>query len=465
MHKLIRSILLVVIVAMAVMRYPIPAMAFNAHTIITNEELTEGSRMTAAEIQHFLEERKSGLATLLIGTKRPSTIIAEAASKFSINPQVLLVILQKEQSLLDTKKPSTKQLQWATGYGVCDSCRLNDPAVIRWRGFETQVHATAEFFRTFLDDPSRLFLKVGVTTMIDGTPVIPSNIATSLLYSYTPHLHGNQVFWALYNRLFVRQYPEGTLIKSPTKAVVWYLQEGVRRPIRSMAVLKSRFGSQTIVTSATEQELDKYAIGPSIGLANYSLVRTPDGMIALIDGDEYRPIESMDVFRQIGYNPEEVQDIEVGTIQQYIRGNTITQKSVYPVGVIFEENQTHQLYYVEDGVKHRILDRALLALKFQHRSITRVDENALHSYTLGSPVLLPDGVLVKSPTSPTVYIIANNQRHHIPSELVFTTLQYSWKSIVLVSQQLLDSQREGDPIDIATPDIPSSDPRPQLRTP
>ncbi len=464
MHKKILRIGVSTLIALALMLRGSPAMAFNIHTIISDDELIDATRMSEQEIQTFLQDHKSGLATIVVSGKRASTIIAEASKKFGINPQVLLVILQKEQSLLDTRTPSTKQLQWATGYGVCDSCRLNDVAVIRWRGFETQVNAAAEFFRTFLNDPSRLFLKVGSPTTIDNTLVVPSNIATSMLYSYTPHLHGNEVFWALYNRLFVRQYPEGTLIKSPIKAVVWYLHEGVRRPIRSMAVLKSRFGSQPIITTATEQEIEKYPMGPSIGLANYSLVRTPDGMIALVDGDEYRPIESMDVFRQIGYNPEEIQDIEPATLANYTRSTVITQKSIYPTGILFENPTAHELWYVEDGVKYSILDRVLLKLKFTNRSITRTDSQTLSGYTTGSPILVPDGVLVKTQNSSSVFIIAGAKRRRIPSELVFKTLGYSWKSVVTVSAALFELQGEGAVMDIATPDIPTSDPRPQLRT-
>ncbi len=443
-----------------VLASPTPAHAFNAQMIVSDEELTNANTLSESEIQAFLEQQGSGLTRQVFAGKRASRIIASAAQKWSINPQILLVILQKEQSLLLTKRPTTKQLAWATGYGVCDACSLSDPSVIRWKGFETQVNAAAEFFRTFLDNPDRLFVKVGAPITIDRTPIIPANIATAILYSYTPHFHGNEVFWALYNRLFIRQYPDGSLLKSPSSAVVWYLQNGVRRPIRSMAVLKSRFGSQPILTANSKSEIEKYPEGPAMGLPNYSIVRAPDGRTALISGDQYRLIVSPEVFRQLGYNPEEVEDIDDATFTLYQSGDPITMASIYPMGALLYHQNDNATYYVENGIAS-LVDPVVIKLRYAGRRVTPVDD--ISKYTPGDPVLLPDGALVKTKAAPTVYVISSAKRRTIPSERVFKTLGYSWNSIQTISEVLMALHPLGESMDIPTPDIPNSDPRPQLR--
>ncbi|MBI5134630.1 hypothetical protein HZA86_00115 [Candidatus Uhrbacteria bacterium] len=453
-------VMMAVTVLIVPMLSPTPARAFNAQMILEDDAFTNADTMTEEEIQRFLVDQGSGLAKYSVGGKRASRIIASAAQDWSINPQILLVILQKEQSLIQTKKPTAKQLAWATGYGVCDACSLSDPSVTRWKGFETQVRAAAEFFRAFFDNPDRLFVKVGAPITIDRTPIIPANIATAILYTYTPHFHGNEVFWALYNRLFVRQYPDGSLLKSPTSAVVWYLQNGIRRPIRSMAVLRSRFGVQPILTASTKSEIEKYPIGPVIGLANYSLVRADDGRIALISGDEYRVIESPEVFRQIGYNPEEVEDVDDQTLAMYQLGEPITIKSIYPTGALLKFRRDNQIYYVENGIAHSA-DPLVVKLRYGGRKLTVVDD--LSQYTMGEPMTLPDGTLVKNPLAPTVYIISASKRRAIPTAKVFTTLGYSWKAVHTIPESLLALHPPGEPMDVPSADIPSSDPRPQLR--
>src|SRR3989338_7940065 len=123
--------------------------AFTPHEIISEKELTEYQSMNEREIQEFLSSQGSGIS------RSASAIIAQASAQYRISPKILLALLQKEQSLVTDPSPSLRQKDWATGYGVCDGCRLGDPDVARYRGFETQVFSAAGLLRDILEHPPK----------------------------------------------------------------------------------------------------------------------------------------------------------------------------------------------------------------------------------------------------------------------------------------------------------------------
>lgn len=440
-----------------------PAYAFNANILLSDFELTDHSSMSSSDIESFLTERKSGLAgrSVTSSGERASTVIARSASESRINPKVLLVLLQKEQSLIDNPAPSAKQLKWAMGYGVCDSCSLSDPGVVRFAGFETQVNSAAQLLRYLIDNPQMKRIRKGVATLIDNTTVIPQSEASAALYTYTPHIHGNLVFWALWNRWFDQQYLDGALLKAPNDPTVWYIQYGTRRAIQSLGVLRSRFGNRSIVTVLSNKEIEKYPKGPAVELQNFSLVRSPNGAIQLIDGDEYHLIPSTETFRLLGFNPEEIIEVSDDLLRGYTRGSDLSASSLYPTGALLQ-NTSGGVFFVQDGKKHPIIDRALLK-QFTHLRVTRASEEELNHFERSTPVVLPDGTLVKSSSSGSVYLVSKGSRNHIASENAFTTLGFDWKKIQVVPERVLALHEIGKEIDIASADIPSSDPRPQLR--
>lgn len=110
---------------------------FNPNYIISDEELVDYNSMSLSQIQRFIETKGGALAWYVTtdtdGITRPSAeIIWRVAQVYKINPRVLLVTLQKEQSLVADQDPVQAQYDWATGYGVCDSCSLNDPDIQKY---------------------------------------------------------------------------------------------------------------------------------------------------------------------------------------------------------------------------------------------------------------------------------------------------------------------------------------------
>ena len=116
-------------------------------------------------------------------------IIWQAAQDYSINPQVLIVLLQKEQSLITDTYPSTLEYTKATGFCVPDFGPCNDPQP----GLIKQVRKAASLFREVLDGGwtnypiGNNYIQYNPNTACGGTNVYIENRATSALYRYTPY--------------------------------------------------------------------------------------------------------------------------------------------------------------------------------------------------------------------------------------------------------------------------------------
>lgn len=118
-------------------------------------------------------------------------IIWQAAQDYNINPQVIIVLLQKEQGLVtDTWPNKNHQYAAATGYDCPDNGNGCNNANA---GFKTQIRKAANLFRTVLDGGWSNY-PVGVNYIqyhpnpsCNGTNVTIQNRATSALYRYTPY--------------------------------------------------------------------------------------------------------------------------------------------------------------------------------------------------------------------------------------------------------------------------------------
>jgi len=158
------------------------------------------------------------------GSKTAAQIIYDAAQAYSISPKVLLVLLQKEQSLLTDNWPYPSQYRGATGYGCPDTA----PCDSEYYGFYNQVTKAAYQYRRYATYPDQYNFKAGRNNNIGYNPnaacgyqtVYIQNQATAGLYNYTPYVpnaaalnnlygtgdgcsaYGNRNFWRLWNDWF-----------------------------------------------------------------------------------------------------------------------------------------------------------------------------------------------------------------------------------------------------------------------
>ena len=192
-----------------------PATEFDPGFIVSDDSFYDSSAMTEDEIQAFLESvptagpttacrastttRQTTTTQPAVGgahcaeyrggiRERASRIIAKAAAACGVSPRTLLVLLQKEQSLLT--RPSESGYLRATGYGCPDTADCDT----KYFGFFNQVYNAAWQFRQYTEEPDRAVPDrhgpgAGTipTRRAAPHPSRSRNQATANLYNYTPY--------------------------------------------------------------------------------------------------------------------------------------------------------------------------------------------------------------------------------------------------------------------------------------
>ncbi|MCR4313645.1 MAG: hypothetical protein NUV84_00125, partial [Candidatus Uhrbacteria bacterium] len=323
-------------------------------------------------------------------------IIYNTAQEFELSPRFLLTLLQREQSLVEDDSPTQKQLDWAMGYAVCDSCSMEDPRIAKYMGFGNQVYYAAKRIReSYLEDlESRGYTETlvgpGRDSLIDGTTVTPVNFATSVLYTYTPHLHGNENFAIIWDRWFDFAYVTGSLLQDKESGGIWLIQYEERRPITSRTAFYSRFNPDSVV-QVSSTTLEQYPIGAAISFPNYSLLRSPGGTVYLIVDDTRRGFTSMEAFRSLGFSTDEIVDVQWDDLDAYVEGEPLTLTSNYAQGALLQDKITGGVFYVENGLKHPIFSREVLEAKFQYPDLTPVSTQELEAFERGAAIKFQDG--------------------------------------------------------------------------
>jgi hypothetical protein len=165
------------------------------------------------------------------GAISAAQIIYNAAQQYSVSPQALLVLLQKEQGLVTDTWPAAYEYQAATGYG----CPDYQPCSTSYAGFSNQVANAAWQFQQYRLHPSSYSYQAGRNNTILWSPaagcgssvVNIQNQATASLYNYTPYRpnqaalnagygtgdscssYGNRNFWEYFTDWFGSTYNTG----------------------------------------------------------------------------------------------------------------------------------------------------------------------------------------------------------------------------------------------------------------
>jgi hypothetical protein len=228
------AIAILIATVVAVGSSPVPASAadgsdFDPGFIISDDTFFNGSAMTAAQVQAFLDARvptcragSGGPACLKSYTQGTPTMPADAyCSQYlggpietaasiitrvgqacQISQQVLIVLLEKEQGLVTSTAPSSSAYQSATGYGCPDTAACDSA----YYGFFNQVYQAAHAFQWYSAHPTSFNYRAGRTNQIQYSPnaacgtksVYIQNQATADLYIYTPYVPNDAALANLY---------------------------------------------------------------------------------------------------------------------------------------------------------------------------------------------------------------------------------------------------------------------------
>ena len=482
----------IIIITLVFLLFPLVSGAqidpnFNPNNILDDQDILDYNSMTLPDIQNFLQSKNSYLANYFAPNAHGTTKMAaemiydathnnfncdgvllsdnptEAEKKLkcqiitTISPKFLLVLLQKESSLIEDPKPSSGRLDWATGYGCPDNWACNP----YYKGFGKQINSASLQFLAYMKESGNYKYQMGKTYTftnpygtISNEPmsVTPQNKATAALYNYTPHVfNGNYNVYKLWDRYFPEDsekkllYPDGSILKTSDDPVVWLIQNGQKRPFANWSSFISRFKPGQIITT-TKNNIDNYPLGESIKFPNYSLVQTPDKKIYLLVDKEKRPFDSLATFKKIGFNPAEIEAATETDLISYQVGKTITAASSYVTGALLQDIKTGGVYYVENNTKAPLLDKILLTTKFKDKQIIRVSATILNTYTTVDPILLDEGTLVKTDSYPIVYLISNGKKRAFVDGNVFSSLGYNFQNIITVSSKFLSNYDLGEVI-------------------
>lgn len=430
---------------------------FDPAYIISDAEILNYNSMTANEIQKFLESKGSYLAAYSV--TNPETGLTETAAETiygrcqanKISPRFVLVLLQKEQGLTEDPNPSTGALNAATGYGCPDGGGCNT----RWQGFWRQVNSATLQFYDYMTSPGDYSFQKGNTyvfkntysTITNGSTVVtPYNTATAALYNYTPHVfNGNYNFYVLWQKYFSRNYPDGSLLQIKNDKNIWLIQDGRKRLFTSKAVLSSRFDINKVIL-VEKADLDKFGTSTPIKFPNYSLIRSPRGTVFLLVDDERRGIASQTIFKKFGYNKAEIISANWDDINSYKEGANLTATSTYPSGALLQDKKTGGVYWVYNGKKAPLQDKNLLTYKFKGKKIIKATTAELDQYPTTEPILFGNGELLKTASSPAVYLIYEGQKRPFMSSDLLTKLGYKLSNIITVSPQFLANYANGEVI-------------------
>ncbi|MDO8425622.1 MAG: hypothetical protein Q7T01_03880 [bacterium] len=415
--------------------------------------------MSLADVARWLQERQSLLANVFQPDaagmlKFPHEIIWLAAQEARVNPQVLLVMLQKEQRLITDTTPKQSQYDWAMGYGCPDSSGCNP----RFQGFGKQVRGAALQFQGYLEDLTAkgetiARWAVGRTkTTPDGYIVTPENKATAALYSYTPWrggptgVGGNYSFVRLYAEWFgTGRYPDGAVLRGED-GTAWRITGGKRQRFASAAILYSYVPAEKVI-AVSASDITAYQEGPQIRYANYSVLADSTGVRWLIVQHERRRVASSEVFRQLGFHPDEVEDATTDDLDAYAVGSDIASADDSPRGMLVLEIGTSKEYLVTGSVKHLIPHPAIREARFPGQQMKPILAADLATRKTGATLTLPDGEIVTAPKYlPQVFVISGGKRRPFASPRTIEQLGYAWSNLRVLSNDAMDLHAEGAPI-------------------
>jgi hypothetical protein len=301
---------------------------FDPGHIISDAVFFNSGTMSEAQIQSFLESKvrtcQSGYTCLKdkrdnsrtiaadamcnsytgAANERASRIIYKVARACGINPQVLLVMLEKEQSLVSHTWPSDYRYQAAMGQGCPDTAACDT----RYYGFFNQVHGAAWQLKRYANPPGTsaffTWYAPGKTWNIlynpnsncGSSPVYVQNQATSNLYYYTPYQpnasalragygegdgcasYGNRNFYQFFTDWFGATQVNSHMVKAGPH--VWFTTGTTRYHIvpATLAEYQRVFGAPV---SVADSYLASFRDG---GTASLIIRNASTGQVSMLDG-------------------------------------------------------------------------------------------------------------------------------------------------------------------------------------
>lgn len=361
------------------------------------------------------------------GNKSAAMIVHEVAQSCGINPQVLIVLLQKEQSLVTDDWPWSVQYRSATGYGCPDTAPCDE----QYYGFFNQVYEAARAFKRYALNPTNYNYRYGrnnyilynPNTSCGGSNVYIQNQATASLYIYTPYqpntsalnnlygsgdscgAYGNRNFWRMFNDWF-GSTRGSYLLRSVQDATVYMVVDGNKYPIADLAILGALYPLGP-VKYVSQDYLNQKTTGQTVG----RLIRDEGGTIYFHDAGIKLGFTSCGQVAHYGYTCGDYINLTDPMMQKLVTGPVMTQV----FGTTSGKN-----FYIENGTKKEIYDSVAKAAANITVSANTLNESAINYLPYAAPVLRNDSLILTRGAA-DVYLYQLSAKHPITGSVYAET--------------------------------------------
>ncbi len=359
------------------------------------------------------------------GVKSAAQIIYDVGQACGISQKTLLILLEKEQSLVTDDWPWGIQYRSATGYGCPDTA----PCDAEYYGFFNQVYNAARQFKRYSRDANLFsyrayrnnYIQYNPNAGCGGANVYIQNQATAGLYNYTPYqpnasalnnlygsgdgcgAYGNRNFWRLFNDWFGST--QSSYLQKGSGTTVYLVVEGVRFAIPSAELIRAYGLQNNFVTPVS----DAYLAGLQDGGILTTLITTPGNPTTyLVDGGKKYGIPSNTYCSNWGLPCGDLvlQKSIAAQIMNTIPDGGVLMPLMNSGGTVFRLNA---------GSKEAFLSpQALFERGYGWGNITPIENSVNYSQPFG--VSLPQNYsLIKFSSSPAFYLFTDGNFYSIPS--------------------------------------------------
>jgi hypothetical protein len=415
----------------------------------------------------FVEKLKEPSITLLKQTledPRPNLprnrtaaeLIWDAGQQSGLNPQVILVTLQKEQGLItnhqnDSPEKLQRALDFAMGFDCPDSSGCSQSF---FPGFYFQLFgnvdsggnrylgATKSLMKSFNSPsgrgpvvngvPAKVGDSITLNNTLGGYDNVPAqsvvtlfNKATTALYRYTPHVfNGNYNFVKYFNDWF--RYPNGTIVKISNDINTYIIQNGTRQLLPAFVAQVRNLNTGNAVT-LSPNEVQNYPQDKVYGPADNTIVKVAGQTGTYVFMNNIRRPVSSFVLTQRGLNPDQSLSITAEEANMFTQGPVLLPKD----GTVIKSSTTNTYYLVDQDNLKLFSDFTLKQRKADKLAVTVTDDE-LTSYPKQGYVAPLDGSIVRGQTDKTVYLIQKGLKRPITAA-VFKNLKLAAKQVATIS--------------------------------
>lgn len=427
---------------------------WNPGNIMSDAVFYNGGTMSAAQVQSFLNSKVSSCQSGHVclkdyrqstptrtadrycpstytgaGNESAATIIAKVGQACGINPQVLIVMLQKEQGLVTHTWPSDWRYTIAMGMACPDTAPCDE----RYYGFFNQVYGAARQLKVYgLSSGFRHNAGQTVDLLYNPNPACGSsrvyieNKATAALYNYTPYqpnqaalnagygegdacsAYGNRNFYNYFTDWFgSTQSPTTRLVQASGQSDIYLISDGTKHRVATpfdLEAFRARLGGVSVVPASYLDAL------PTGAQATRYVHDTRTGTLYLLESDgtkhPFVDAAQIDVF---GYVFWTYVNLEHAILDAYPSGAS--------VGKFMRPGSSPSIYLLEGSTKRYIVDTAAW------QQVSRGTSGYVASMSSERAAVLPEGqsviasnTLVKGKSSDAVYLVLPTGAFvHIPS--------------------------------------------------